>query len=405
MRRLTLFEWEDSEPVTLSVEERDLLATLAPGNAIRSASGTEASYVLRPDSHVGAVQLPNVSIAIRPKRSVGLEDVFFMLSYAVDRAAFGQEFFTFHEDDSLLEAIIPGFVAHVRRAFARGLVQEYRTEEDVLPVVRGRLRLEDQVRRRFGRAPLIEVRFDEFTEDVEPNRLIRAALARLSRMRVRSATVRRSVNAFDAALERVRLVDYDTRALPEILYTRLNEHYRPAVELAKLILHGHAYELRHGDVAGSSFLVDMNAVFESFVVVALRERLGLTEQSFPQNARGRSLRLAKGVAIEPDLSWWAGSRCVFVGDVKYKRTTVKGILHPDLYQLLAYTVAANLPAGLLVYAAGEGDPATHVVDHAGKTLHVVALRLGDRDAIDEQIDALAERVRAMRTTLATVPAY
>ncbi|MHB0960427.1 MAG: 5-methylcytosine restriction system specificity protein McrC [Pirellulaceae bacterium] len=141
-------------------------------------------------------------------------------------------------------------------------------------------------------------------------------------------------------------------------HTRLNERYWGALELAKLILQASSIELRHGQHQASSFLVDMNQVFEDFVVIALRESLGLNERQFPQNARGRRICLdvASRVVLEPDLSWWQANRCCFVGDVKYKRVNAPGIKHPDLYQLLAYTVATDLPNGLLVYAAGEGEP-------------------------------------------------
>ena len=78
-----------------------------------------------------------------------------------------------------------------------------------------------------------------------------------------------------------------TRArYPEIRYTRLNEHYRPAVELARLVLRSDSYELRHGAVRGTSFLVDMNRVFEDFVVVAIREALGVSEHSFLAGSEG-----------------------------------------------------------------------------------------------------------------------
>lgn len=125
-------------------------------------------------------------------------------------------------------------------------------------------------------------------------------------MRMRSTVARRSLGLFDTALERVRLENYDPRRLPEIHYTRLNEHYRPAVELAKLILRSASFELRHGRVRASAFLVNMNDVFEDFVVVALREALRVTERAFPQGARGRSLYLDEGrmVSLEPDISWW-----------------------------------------------------------------------------------------------------
>ena len=120
--------------------------------------------------------------------------------------------------------------------------------------------------------------------------------------------------------------------------------------------------------------------------------MGLTKRSFPQNADGRRVRLdeAERVVLKPDISWWQGRRCCFVGDVKYKKTNAAGIKHADLYQLLAYTVATDLPNGLLIYAAGEDEPRTHEVKFAGKTLQVVALNLaGGPDEVLEQIQNVA----------------
>ncbi len=77
--------------------------------------------------------------------------------------------------------------------------------------------------------------------------------------------------------------------------------------------------------------------------------------------------------------------------------SVKGINHPDLYQLLAYTVALRLSAGLLVYAAGEAEWVEHTVVHAGKRLEVTTV---DLTASPEQILAdvawIADRVKALR---------
>jgi hypothetical protein len=73
-----------------------------------------------------------------------------------------------------------------------------------------------------------------------------------------------------------------------------------------------------------------------------------------------------------------------------------GIKHPDLYQLLAYTVAADLPCGLLLYAAGEGEPVVHEVVEVGKRLEVVTLDLsGNPDEILEQVAGVARRILTM----------
>lgn len=41
-----------------------------------------------------------------------------------------------------------------------------------------------------------------------------------------------------------------------------------------------------------------------------------------------------------------------MGDAKYKEVGPAGVEHADLYQLLSYAVASDLPGGLLVYGAG-----------------------------------------------------
>lgn len=150
---------------------------------------------------------------------------------------------------------------------------------------------------------------------------------------------------------------------------------------------------------GNGFLVDMNKVFENFVVVALREALRLSPRAFPQGTSGRSLHMAHGprVPLKPDISWWVGSDCVFVGDVKYKRLDLTGYQNADLYQLLAYATAADLPGGLLIYAKGERPNATYRVHHTEKTLEVVTLELdGTPNSILNQIRDVAKRIIALR---------
>jgi 5-methylcytosine-specific restriction enzyme subunit McrC len=370
---------------------------MVPSLAIAPARGREGCYELTPGSTIGAVRLPGLSIEIRPK--IPIDRVLFLLSYALDPRSWRTMSFDFEERRGILEAVVEAFLRQVRQAFRRGVLQGYRSEEEALQGVRGRIRLDDHLRRRFGLAPPVEVRYDEFTEDIEPNRLILAAADRLERLRLRSEGSRAALRWIRNALERVSLQEYHPARLPEIAWTRLNEHYRWAVELARLILRGTTFDLQHGGVRASALLIDMNEVFELFVVTALREALRLSPLAFPRGATGKSLWLdrARAVRLEPDLSWWDGGRCLFVGDVKYKRIRVHGVKHPDLYQLLAYTVAAGLDGGLLIYAAGEGEPVVHEVVEPGKRLEVMTLDLtGGPEEILRQVQRVAARVSELR---------
>ena len=216
---------------------------------------------------------------------------------------------------------------------------------DSLPAVRGRIHFDAQVRRRFGLAPPVEVRHDDCTADITANRLVKAAVARLGRMRIRHRRNRDALRWTAAVLADVTHEEYRPTAVPKVTFDRLNRHYRRVVALARIVLQGSAFEADRGDgVRAPGFLVDMNRLFERFVVRALREALGADDRTLRSGA-GTTLDEQGRIRLEPDLSWWPRGFGTFVGDVKYKHDD--RVPNPDLYQLLAYATAFDLPGGLL----------------------------------------------------------
>ena len=388
MQTLTLREYEDCAiDVPLDAGQR---AALTDAHIeVKPPESEGETWILRPSSYIGTIRLGDLSIVVRPK--IRIDRVMFLVAYALDPNDW-KRYFDLCPNPDIPESIIPAFVHHTHQAIRRGLLQGYRTEEEALHTIRGRIRFNDQINRRFGIPVPIEVTYDEFTEDIEENRLVKTALHRLSRLPVRWEQSRRDVNRLRPAFNTVGLGDY-RRGTPQVQYTRLNSHYRPAVELARLIIDNSNLELFHGEVAGASFLLDMNMVFERFLFVALREALGLSEREWKHGKR-ITLDVDSKIALNPDLSWWYGSHCRFVGDAKYKRITPTGFQHADIYQMLAYCAAADLPSGLLVYAAGESELGVYRIGNANKTIEVDSLDLeGQPEDILAQVKRLAEKVK------------
>ena len=395
MDRLELREYEERAwPGSLT---RDQLEALARAHVdVSPTTDRDGAYLLRPSSYVGAVNVGDLAIIVRPKIPVGR--VMFLMTYALGPRHWRNEAIDLAPDADVLEAVALAFSRRTQRAIHRGLLRGYRREEDALNTVRGQIRFADQIGRRYGLPLPIEVAYDEYTEDIEQNRLLKTALHRLSHAHIRSLAVRQELRRLRSAFDMVQLGAYRRGVVPAIRYTRLDEHYRPAVELARLIIENSSLELFGGKVSGASFLIDMNVVFEQFLYVALGEALNLTRDRWQHQAR---LKLDKGGSInmEPDLSWWAsrpggGTLPRFVGDAKYKKLDTPGFRHADIYQMLAYCTAADLPSGLLIYADGEGEPAKYRIDHAEKTIEVAALDLsGAPEAILGDVERLAERVR------------
>ena len=399
MRPINLKEYERSGPEQLSVAERDALKAAAPSVTVEPAEGEEDAYHLTPGAAVGALDMGGLSVIIRPKLEVSR--VLYLASYAMGAFKLRDDPFAFAEAPDLVAALAPAFVRAAQRAFGRGLLHGYRTQEETLHTVRGRIAFAEQIRRRFD-APLpVEVRYDDFTDDILANQLVKAAGARLGAMRIADRESRDGLRWIDATLANVSLVAFRPSDVPSVEFDRLNAHYREVVELSRLILRHATFESERGGVRASGFLIDMNVVFQEFVTRALREELGLDAHAFPADTglRGRMPTLDEGgdISLGPDLSWWEGGDCVFVGDAKYKRTENNRATNADLYQALAYATAVDLPGATLIYAKGEIDPVERRVRHAGKLLEVIAVDLsGEIEDLRTSIATLATHVRSRK---------
>ena len=361
---------------------------------IEPAGGSDTDYYLTPESTVGAVEIGALSVLIEPK--IGIPKLLSLACYAIGKVKFRAEDFDFPEEYALADALALALTFQARRAFSSGLLHGYRSEEEALQTVRGRIRFDEQLRHRFNRPLPVEVRFDEFTSDIVANRLVKAAAHRLGRMRLRSPEARRNLGWMAGMLDDVSLVEFPPREVPAVAFDRLNEHYQRVVELSRLILRHGAFESGRGSVRASGFLMDMNVVFQEFVTQALREALGVSEHAFCERTIN-SLDEGGEVRLRPDLTWWDGTSCVFVGDAKYKNLTGERVPNSDLYQMLAYATALDLPGGLLVYAQGEADTETYNVWHCGKRLETAALDLsGTLDDVLVRVKGIAQQVAALR---------
>lgn len=401
MRVLRLTEFTTSPAVELAPDQRDALRQALPSMTIAPTPGTSAAYDLTPGLTVGVLRVLDLQIEIAPRLPV--DRVLFLVSYALDPRSWRDTPVSAMPDDHLVEAIVPTFVRHVRHALRRGLLHGYRSIEEAQTTIRGRVRFADQLRARPGRGLPVEIAFDDFTDDILENQLLRAATERLLRLPLRHHASRASLRELQGSFATVSSVSYKPGRVPAPIWTRLNERYRPAVDVARLILDSGGLDLVAGPTTGSSVLFNMANVFENFVVAALRETLRASPRTLVQGAVGHPIRLdaEREIKLEPDLSWWPADRCVFVGDCKYKRAKVEGIPNADLYQVLAYATALDLADGVLIYAAGEYPAGVHTVRHADKRLHIVTLDLaGDPKAVLAEIDRLAARLRQLAGAVA-----
>ncbi len=395
-RLFTLTEDIPSEPVHLHPGERDALGRLVPQLLISPARGAHDTYHLTGGSTVGVVRVGELTVELRPR--VGMGPALFLLSYSVDPSGWREETAALAPDANLAESLVPLFVRLTERTLRPGLLHGYRRYDDTLATIRGRVRMADQFRVRPGLPLPVEVTYDDYTPDILENRLLRTAVDDLGRLRLRQADSRTSLARLHRQLHGISALGGHGRRAAEPPWTRLNDRYRPAVRLARLILLGSGLDVRAAAYETSAFLVDMNEVFSRFLRAALREELGLNAVTFPDilPRPGLTLDLERRIPVEPDLTWWTGQRCVFVGDCTYRRLP-ESAPHTDLYRMLAHLTALELREGLLVYAAGEDVPPGATVRHSRQRVHVRTVDVTQPPyEVLEQVGEVAAQVREMR---------
>jgi 5-methylcytosine-specific restriction enzyme subunit McrC len=382
----------------LTDEQRTALLSHVPEVSVLPVWGVPRTYDITPGSFIGRLELPGLSVDIAPK--VPMSTVMFMLAYALDANHWRPLHALFSRESGPLDAIAVAFSREIGSVLARGLLRGYAGRDDLLPTVRGRIRVAEQMRQVFRQTPRIACAYDEYTEDIAENRLLRAALRILRRQRLRSGQARASLARAEASLEQVTDVHMTRNSVPDITYTRLNERFRRALELARLIVEAGTFELGRGGVVSSSFLVDMSRIFERFVLTALGESRALRPWSLVERKARHTLDVGGRLTIIPDLACRNGGRIALVGDVKYKRTEASGARLPDVYQVLAYAVTFNVQDAVLIYPRtvssrdSPGESSTLTVRHLGTRLHALGLDLasGPQHLLDH-IDDLALRIR------------
>ena len=130
---------------------------------------------------MGIVRIDNLVIDIKPK--IPFERILFLVAYALKPDYWQHQIVQLGNANSLHEAIAIPFARFAEKATRRNVLHSYRTYDDTIAGIKGRLRLDDQLRRHMRLTTPVEVSYDDLSSDTDENRLLLAACERLLRLR------------------------------------------------------------------------------------------------------------------------------------------------------------------------------------------------------------------------------
>jgi len=387
------------QPAELTPVELDELSML-PRGVLKVTRQLDGTFCITPGSRVGTVALPSLRLSIRSK--AGLRNALMLLAYAL-KVDWGADDFPYDLED-LSQAIAWWFDREAARAMRHGLHRDYVDRTETLTTLRGRPAIQRQIAAHPGRRSPIVCSFQEYGEDTELNRVIKAAHNSLLRMPdLDRAVSQRLRQRARRVLGEVSSIEYSPAAVPMIPLTRLHRPWQPAFRLASLILRRQALRDETGRIRGTAFLIDMNVVFQRFMEAIVRERAAasgcrleaaVSRHLTSPGARADG-RAVAALQVRPDLVLMRGSVPAAVGDAKYKDP--RGEID-DVYQLVTYCVRLGLERGLLVYCGAAPLCERRILD-SSLTVATIGVDLtGSPGSVLAQARAAADALIAQAAT-------
>lgn len=335
---------------------------------------------------VGAFRLGGLEFWVMPKMKISR--LLFLAGYARNPAGWRDELVATTTEEGIVPAVAQMLWRQAEAALRLGLLHGYRQRDESSTALRGRIRLADQLRRRFDQPLPMEIQYDDFTPDIAENQIL---LAAIEHMLVTPGVDRESaarLHALRGRFEGVHLPRPGAQP-PKWARDRLNERYHTVLELAEVILQTRSPEHSPGSLDVNGFMFNLETIFEDFVTTSIARALGTRVEGRPSTSYKSHLDTGNRITIELDMVWHQRGRPVAAVDAKYKGKPN----NDNLFQMLAYCTALNLRQGHLVYAEGSQPLKTYEVRHSGIGLFVHAIDLtAPRRALLESIDRIADRI-------------
>jgi 5-methylcytosine-specific restriction enzyme subunit McrC len=351
-----------------------------------------------PGACVGVITAPTCRLVIQPKWP--LANVWYLLDPDAEPLVSSDGINPVTRGD-LLEVFGHLLVSMVRARVGAGLARGYAERSGQGGVLQGRPDVAAQLRENPLLKERLHWRGDDLTVDIPCNQVALATMEVLVSGELASAGLKGLLRGLLPAFEGVRPI------VPPGWADRLDEtlqprEYGPLLRLCRLLLEG-LVPNPVGLIAGPSYLLDLERVWERYVLRCVRwafrtvANVGVRAQTDHPIGEGNpdqpDLTMRPDVVVEQD------GRPFLIVDAKWKRPRPGSLILPDVYQALAYAVGLHAARTILVYPGRRDQRHVYSLDRPGCKLEVVTLRaVGSAAACGRAMRRLGRKLRMRKDT-------
>lgn len=238
-----------------------------------------ARIFIKTQQYVGYIVLPNHIISIKPK--IPKISFFNMVKYALHLPELKPEEFELSEKDNYYDILVLFLFELLEKIFQRGLNSGYKKYEENITTIKGKILFKENLNWNYNRPDKIYCSFSEMSQDILENRIIKYTIYYLSQCYFIDESINAKLLHYYKLLDQISLETITPENFSNIEYTPINEHYRTILTICELLLKDSSIDEENiGEKTAISFLIDMNRLFEKFVVNLLKEKFSELDNNF-----------------------------------------------------------------------------------------------------------------------------
>ena len=233
----------------------------------------------------------------------------------------------------IFEIFIFMFLEEVGIIIKKGIKSDYVGFEDNLFYLKGKLLINEQIKRNSVHKERFYVQYDEYNQNRAENRLIKSTLKLLSNIS-KEFNNQRKIRQYMQHLNWIDLSLNIDKDFSMVKTGRGMEHYKNALIWSKVFLKKESFSSFSGDTIAFAILYPMEKLFECFVEWWL-------EKKYPHlqiDAQNGGVGFVKKLfTVRPDFLIKKDNQVICVADAKWKLIeSDKEFSQSDFYQLFAY---------------------------------------------------------------------